>query len=82
MSTTNYGSSIVSVPNKQFRLKNILNVPLATHSLIFVHKFTRDNNGPITFTAYDYTVKDAQSHKKNIQGPGKSNSSFSNCFVM
>ncbi|GKD13867.1 hypothetical protein Tco_1198274, partial [Tanacetum coccineum] len=44
-------------------LNHILVTPHIIKNLIFVRKFTRDNDDSVEFDAYDFSVKDYQTHR-------------------
>ena len=52
------GSTTLSSPSRSLMLKETLHVPLIHKNLIFVHKFTHDNNVTIEFHPFFYLVKD------------------------
>ena len=52
------GSTILSSLSHSLMLKETLHVPLIHKNLIFVHKFTHDNNVTIEFHHFFYLVKD------------------------
>ncbi|GKD94776.1 ribonuclease H-like domain-containing protein, partial [Tanacetum coccineum] len=54
---THTGHSFLHTPSKPLQLNHILVTPHIIKNLIYVRKFTRDNN---EFDAYDFSVKDYQ----------------------
>ena len=52
------GTTILSSSSRSLMLKETLHVPLIHKNLIFVHKFTHDNNVTIEFHHFFYLVKD------------------------
>jgi hypothetical protein len=44
MPINHVGHSILHIPHDSFHLKNILHVPSSSMNLIYVHKFTLDND--------------------------------------
>jgi hypothetical protein len=52
------GQSIVHSPDRNFILKNVLYAPEANKNLIFVHRFTSDNNAFLEFHPDFFLVKD------------------------
>jgi hypothetical protein len=58
MQISHVGHSVVSTPNQNFQLRDILRVPNATKNLLFVHRFTYDNKVFIEFHSFFFLIKD------------------------
>ncbi|KAF8391616.1 hypothetical protein HHK36_023922 [Tetracentron sinense] len=63
------GHSTIHTPTSHFKMKNILHVPSVAKNLLFVNKFTKDNNCLFEFYPSHFSVKDIQTGKTLIQGP-------------
>ncbi|GJR77551.1 ribonuclease H-like domain-containing protein [Tanacetum coccineum] len=57
---TNTGTSLLHTPSKSLHLNHILVTPHIIKNLIYVRKFTRDNDVSVKFDAYGFSVKDYQ----------------------
>jgi hypothetical protein len=62
------GSTTASSPSSPFNLKETLHVPLIHKNLIFVHKFTLDNNVVVEFHPFFYFVKDSKTRAVLMRG--------------
>ena len=65
---THIGSTTVSSPSRPLNLKETLHVPLIHKNLIFVHKFTLDNNVVVEFHPFFYLVKDSKTGAVLMRG--------------
>lgn len=68
LSISHTGSSLIHTPYSSFQLNNILYCPKASHNLLFVQKFSKDNNCFFYFDDTGFIVKDKQSGKILFQG--------------
>jgi hypothetical protein len=71
MEISRIGKSIVPTPSRNLVLNNVLHVPTAHKNLIFVHRFTLDNNTFIEFHPYFFLIKDQKMRKVLLRGPCK-----------
>ncbi|GKB38996.1 ribonuclease H-like domain-containing protein [Tanacetum coccineum] len=55
---TNTGHCILPTPTRSLHLNNVLITPHIVKNLIYVRQFVRDNNCPIEFNAFGFSVKD------------------------
>ncbi|GJY78729.1 ribonuclease H-like domain-containing protein [Tanacetum coccineum] len=60
---THTGHSFLHTPHKPLHLNHILVTPHIIKNLIYVRKFTRDNDVSIEFDAYGFSIKDYQTQK-------------------
>nr|GEX69091.1 ribonuclease H-like domain-containing protein [Tanacetum cinerariifolium] len=60
---THTGHSFLQTPYKPLHLNRILVTPHIIKNLIYVRKFTRDNDVSVEFDAYGFSVKDYQTQK-------------------
>ncbi|GJW64429.1 ribonuclease H-like domain-containing protein [Tanacetum coccineum] len=60
---THTGHSFLHTSYKPLHLNHILITPNIIKKLIYVRKFTRDNDVSVEFDAYDFSVKDYQTQK-------------------
>ncbi|GJU98562.1 ribonuclease H-like domain-containing protein [Tanacetum coccineum] len=60
---THTGHSFLHTSHKPLHLNHILITPNIIKKLIYVRKFTRDNDVCVEFDAYDFSVKDYQTQK-------------------
>jgi hypothetical protein len=58
MSITRIGNSIIPTPSHNLVLNNVLHVPSTHKNLVFVHRFTLDNDTLIEFHPYFFLIKD------------------------
>lgn len=65
------GSSIISTPNSNFHLKNILHVLDIASSLLSVHQFTKDNDCVFVFYASGFRIQDKMLGRTLFQGSSK-----------
>ena len=65
------GSSSFHSNSAHFKLNNILHVPSITKNLLFIHKFTRDNNVYVEFHPNFCVVKDIQTRQPLMRGEHK-----------
>jgi histone deacetylase 1/2 len=68
MKISNIGHSVLHTPNKCLHLKNILHVPSANKSLLFVHRFSLDNNTFFEFHPHHFLIKDRVTKETLHQG--------------
>jgi uncharacterized membrane protein YgcG len=71
MDITRIGNSIIPTPRRNFVLHNVLHVPSTHKNLIFVHRFTLDNDTFIEFHSYFFLIKDRKTRKVLLHGPCK-----------
>jgi hypothetical protein len=57
------GNSLLPAENSNFQLNGVLIVPFLIRNLIFVHRFTKNNNCTIEFDAFGFSVKDIQTKR-------------------
>ncbi|GJR40079.1 ribonuclease H-like domain-containing protein [Tanacetum coccineum] len=60
---THTGHSLLYTPHKPLHLHYVLVTPNIIKNLIFVRKFTRNNNVSVDFDAYGFSVKDYQTRR-------------------
>ncbi|GJX22179.1 ribonuclease H-like domain-containing protein [Tanacetum coccineum] len=60
---THTGHSLLYTPHKPLHLHHVLVTPNIIKNLIFVRKFTRNNNVSVDFDAYGFSVKDYQTRR-------------------
>nr|GEW36713.1 ribonuclease H-like domain-containing protein [Tanacetum cinerariifolium] len=65
----NTDHSILSTPLKSLHLNNVLITPHIVKKLIYVRQFGRDNNCPIKFNAFGFSVKDFMT-RQHLGHPG------------
>jgi hypothetical protein len=53
------GHSMIHTPTRALHLRHILHAPQATKHLLYVHRFTRDNNIFFEYHSYNFLVKDS-----------------------
>jgi histone deacetylase 1/2 len=68
MKISSIGHTVLHTPHKDLNLKNILHVPSASKSLVFVHRLTSDNNASIEFHPNHFFIKDLATKKVIHQG--------------
>jgi hypothetical protein len=64
-------TSIIPTPHRNFILNNVLHVPTVSKNLIFVHKFTLDNDVFIELYPSSFLIKDRKMRKVMQHGPCK-----------
>jgi hypothetical protein len=64
---TSTGSYSFPTPNHHLFLNNVLVAPSIIKNLIFVRRFTTDNNCSIEFDPFGLSVKDLQTRKRDRQ---------------
>jgi hypothetical protein len=62
------GQSTISSHGRNLILKDILHVPTASKSLVFVHKFTHDNNAFFEIHPWYFFLKDQGTRKLFLEG--------------
>jgi transposase InsO family protein len=67
----NTGSSLISTPNTQFCLNNILHCPHASSNLLSIQKFCKDNHCYFILTATYFVIKDMLTKEILLQGPSE-----------
>jgi hypothetical protein len=63
MDITRIGTSIIPTNTRPLTLMNVLHVPSAQNNLIYVHRFTLDNDTYIEFHPYFFFIKDQKTKK-------------------
>jgi hypothetical protein len=63
MDITHIGNSIIPTPTRNLALNNVLHVPATNKNLIFIHRFTLDNDTFIEFHPYFFLIKDQKMRK-------------------
>jgi hypothetical protein len=71
MDITHIGTSIIPTTTCPLTLNNVLHVSSAHKNLIFVHRFTLDNDMFIEFHPYFFLIKDRQTKKVLLHGQYK-----------
>jgi hypothetical protein len=71
MKISHISTSIIPTPSRNLVLNNVLHVPTATKNLIYVHKFTLDNDMFIRFHQFYFLIKDRKTRKVLLHGPCK-----------
>lgn len=62
------GQSIVRFPDHKFLLNNVLYAPKPSKNLIFVHRFTTDNDAFVEFHPNFFLVKDRATKRVLLRG--------------
>lgn len=65
------GSGTVNTPTHHFSLSNILHVSSLTTNLIYVNKFTKDNNYIVSFDAQWFFIQDKTTNRLIHQGSSR-----------
>jgi hypothetical protein len=68
MDITHIGTSIIPTTTLPLTLNNVLHVPSAHKNLIYVHRFTIDNDTFIEFHPYFFLIKDRKMKKVLLHG--------------
>jgi hypothetical protein len=68
LAIANTGSAILSSPNSQFHLKNVLHCPKAAANLISIQRFCLDNDCIFILTATHYFILDLQTQTLLLEG--------------
>ncbi|KAF3773206.1 Retrovirus-related Pol polyprotein from transposon TNT 1-94 [Nymphaea thermarum] len=68
LSIRSIGNMSLPSMHENFRLKNVLHVPMIHKNLLSVAKFTRDNGCKMEFTPHDFSVKNMQTGEIMHQG--------------
>jgi hypothetical protein len=63
MNITHIGNSIIPTPTRNLALNNVLHAPATNKNLIFLHRFTLDNDTFIEFHPYFFLIKDQKMRK-------------------
>jgi hypothetical protein len=63
MDITRIGKTIIPTPIRNLALNHVLHVPFAHKNLIFVHRFTLDNDIFIEFHPYFFLIKDKKTRR-------------------
>jgi hypothetical protein len=71
MDITCVGNSIIPTLTRDLVLNSVLHVPTSHKNLIFVHRFTLDNDIFIEFHPYCFVIKDQKMRRVLLQGPVK-----------
>jgi hypothetical protein len=71
MDITCVGNSIIPTLTRDLVLNSVLHVPTSHKNLIFVHRFTLDNDIFIEFHPYFFVIKDQKMRRVLLHGPCK-----------
>jgi hypothetical protein len=71
MDITRVGKAIIPTPIRNLVLNHVLHVPSAHKNLIFVYRFTLDNDTFIEFHPYFFLIKDRKTKRVLLHGPCK-----------
>jgi hypothetical protein len=71
MTITRIGTSLIPTSGRDLVLNNVLHVPTTHKNLIFVHRFTLDNDTFIEFQPYFFLIEDPKMKKVLLHGPCK-----------
>uniref|UniRef100_A0A2N9HX01 Reverse transcriptase Ty1/copia-type domain-containing protein n=1 Tax=Fagus sylvatica TaxID=28930 RepID=A0A2N9HX01_FAGSY len=71
LSIHHIGDTLLSTPQSNFLLRNVLHVPKITKNLISVKKFTKDTNTSMEFHPSYFLVKDRLQGRPLLQGRSK-----------
>jgi hypothetical protein len=68
MNISHIRHSVIPTPNRNLTLKNILHIPEADKSLLFIHRFTTDNHASLEYFLNFFLVKDLDTRRMLLKG--------------
>jgi hypothetical protein len=68
MNISHIRHSVIPTPSRNLTLKNILHIPEADKSLLFIHRFTTDNHASLEYFLNFFLVKDLDTRRMLLKG--------------
>jgi hypothetical protein len=68
MDIYNVGHAVIHTPTHNIYLNNVLHVPSSSKNLIFIHRFSTDNNASLEYLTNRFLIKDLDTRRVLLQG--------------
>jgi hypothetical protein len=68
MNIDRIGNTVIPTSSRPLMLKHVLHVPSTHKNLIYVHRFTLDNDAFIEFHPYLFLIKDQKTRRVLLHG--------------